>query len=164
MTNDAEGGRQHAAKNFLVMPGLAAFAKASASQANSWPRRSLGGDGSRASTFFVPFKGKTWMTGTSSAKTRFALLPGHDGVLLFRRLCSSRLAVAHQAIEMHADVGGFGRGVGQRNGAIEGDPRLVVAAKLHQESAAHAEVMKIVRQPRCQRLDHVERRLRSAHF
>jgi hypothetical protein len=26
-------------------------------------------------------KEKTWMAGTSSAKTRFALLPGHDGFL-----------------------------------------------------------------------------------
>jgi hypothetical protein len=31
---------------------------------------------SRASTSYFPTK--TWMAGTSSAKTRFALLPGHD--------------------------------------------------------------------------------------
>ena len=68
-------------------------------------------------------------------------------------------AVAHQAVEMHADVGGFGRGVGQRNGAVEGDSRLVVAAKLHQERAAHAEEVKIVRQPLAERLDHVQRGL-----
>jgi hypothetical protein len=28
---------------------------------------------------FVGVTKKTWMAGTSSAKTRFALLPGHDG-------------------------------------------------------------------------------------
>src|SRR5215471_6610627 len=140
MTNDAEASRQRAAKISSSCPGL-----------------------SRASTFFVPFKGKTWMAGTSSAKTRCALLPGRDGVL-FRRLCSSRLTVAHQAIEMHADVGGFGRGVGQRNGTVEGDARLIVAAELHQEGAAHAEIMKIVRQPQRQWFDHVECRLRSAHL
>jgi hypothetical protein len=29
--------------------------------------------------FLVAASNKTWMAGTSSAKTRFALLPGHDG-------------------------------------------------------------------------------------
>ena len=60
----------------------------------------------------------------------------------------ARLAVAHQAVEMHADMGGFRRGVGERDGAVEGDAGLVVAAELHQERAAHAEEMKIIRQPR----------------
>jgi hypothetical protein len=33
----------------------------------------------RASTTFLVFRlPKTWMAGSSSAKTRFALLPGHD--------------------------------------------------------------------------------------
>ena len=36
----------------LVMPGLAAFAKASACQVNLSPRRSLGGGGARASTTY----------------------------------------------------------------------------------------------------------------
>ena len=61
---------------------------------------------------------------------------------------------------MHADMGGFRRGVGERDGAVERDPGLVVAAELHQERALDAEEMKIVRQPRRQRLDHVQRRLR----
>ena len=34
----------------------------------------------RASTSFVLPVFKTWMAGTSSAKTRFALLPGHDEI------------------------------------------------------------------------------------
>jgi hypothetical protein len=42
------------------------------------------------------FKRKTWMAGTSSAKTRFALLPGHDvsitHVALYQRLlCQIRI-------------------------------------------------------------------------
>jgi hypothetical protein len=59
--------RRHA-RHKLVMPGLAAFAKASAGRANSWPRRSLGGGGSRASTFFVP-RERSWMAGTSPGMT-----------------------------------------------------------------------------------------------
>ena len=53
----------------------------------------------------------------------------------------ARLAVAHQAVEMHADVSGFRRRIGQRDGAIECDPRLVIAAELHQERTLHAEKM-----------------------
>ncbi len=47
------------------------------------------------------------------------------------RLHIARLAVAHQAVDVHADVGGFGGGVGERDGAVEGDVRFVVAAELH---------------------------------
>src|SRR5271168_3549096 len=51
---------------------------------------------------------KTWVAGTSSAKTRFALLPGHDGLL------SSKIdqtdPVGHQsglvlAFDLDADAG-----------------------------------------------------------
>src|SRR3979409_58856 len=59
------------------------------------------------------------------------------------RLRPARRAVAHQAVEMHPDMGGFGRGIGERDGAVERDTSLVVAAKLHQERAAHPEEMKI---------------------
>src|SRR4051794_15849874 len=74
---------------------------------------------------------------------------------LLPRLLAAGLAVALQAVEVHADVGGFGRSVRQRNGAVEGGARFVVAAELHQEGAAHAEEVKIVRQPLRQRLDQV---------
>ena len=57
----------------------------------------------------------------------------------------ARRAVAQQAIEMHADVGGFCRRVGERDGAVERDAGLVIAAELHQEGAADAEVMEIIR-------------------
>src|ERR1700688_135435 len=53
------------------------------------------------------------------------------------RLRAVWCAVAHQAVEMHADVGGFGGRVGERDGAVESDARLLVAAKLHQDRAAH---------------------------
>src|SRR5664280_2241173 len=71
-------------------------------------------------------------------------------------LRAARLAVSHQSVEMHADMGGFRRGVGQRDGAVECHPGLVIAAELHQESAAHTEEMKIIRKPFAQRLDHFE--------
>ncbi len=44
-----------------------------------------------------------------------------------------------------ADVSRFRRGIGKRNGTVEGDPRLVVATELHQEGAPHAKEMKIIR-------------------
>jgi hypothetical protein len=59
---------------------------------------------------------------------------------------------------MHPDVGGFRGGVGERDGAVECHAGFVVAAKLHQEGAAHAEEMKIIRKPLSQRLDQFERR------
>lgn len=65
---------------------------------------------------------------------------------------------------MHADMGGFRRGIGERDGAVEGDARLVVAAELHQERAAHAEEMKIIRETLGQRLDHLKRRLGPVHL
>src|SRR5207237_7293758 len=58
------------AKFSVVMPGLAAFAKASAGRAHSWPRRSLGGDGSRASTPLLPHERTTWMAGSGPAMTK----------------------------------------------------------------------------------------------
>jgi hypothetical protein len=68
--------------------------------------------------------------------------PGHDGSIIFvspgmtvrmcwvllPRLHPARLVVAHQAIEMQPDVGGFRRGIGERDGAVEGDAGLIVAA------------------------------------
>src|SRR6185369_2066443 len=63
---------------------------------------------------------------------------------LLPRLLAAGLAVALEAVEVHADVRGFGRGIRQGNGTVEGCPGLVVAAELHQEGAAHAEEVKIV--------------------
>src|ERR1700752_5528452 len=54
--------------SLLVMPGLAAFAKASAGRASKQPRRSLGGDGSRSSTSRFPEAPKTWMAGHRRAE------------------------------------------------------------------------------------------------
>src|SRR5436190_10560906 len=86
-------------------------------------------------------RARTWMPGTSPGMTTIWI------DLLLPRLFAAGLAVALQAVEVHADVGGFGRSVRQRNGAIEGRAGFVIAAELHQEGAAHAEEMKIVRQP-----------------
>src|SRR6516162_10828299 len=98
------------------------------------------------------------MAGSSPAMTSNPLsdlLPGLRAV---------GLAVTHQAIEMHADMGGFGRGIGERDRAIEGDARLVVAAKLHQKRAAYAEEVEIIRKPRRQGLDQFQRRLGPTHL
>ena len=56
-------------------------------------------------------------------------------------------------------MGGLGRAIGQRNGAVEGDTGLVTAAKLQQERTPYAKKMKVIRQPAGQRLDHLKRRL-----
>src|SRR2546429_6372386 len=64
---------------------------------------------------------------------------------LLHSLRATRLAVTHQSIEMHADVGSFSGRVGERNGTVEGDTGFFVALELHQERAAHPEIMKIVR-------------------
>src|ERR1700681_4749097 len=82
--------------------------------------------------------------------------------LLLPRLRTLRLAVAHQPVEMHADMGSLRRGVGERDGAVECDAGFLVAAKLHQEGAAHAKEMKIVRKPRRQRLDPLQPRPRGS--
>src|ERR1700686_767490 len=84
---------------------------------------------------------KTWMPGTRPGMTAersrhpFAHRPS------FPRLGPARRAVAHQAVEVHPDMGGFGGSIGERDGAVERDAGLVIAAKLHQERAAHAEEM-----------------------
>jgi len=75
-----------------------------------------------------------------------------------------RLAVADQPVEMHPDVSGFGRGIGERDGAVERHASLLIAAKLHQERAAHAKEMEITREPLAQRLDHLQRGLSSAYL
>src|ERR1700761_3091556 len=83
---------------------------------------------------------------------------------LLARLGIRRLTIPHQAIQMHADMGGFGGCVGERDRAVKGDAGFVVAAKLHQEGTAHAEEMKIIGESRRQRLDHLQRRLRAAYL
>src|SRR3569623_1695379 len=80
--------------------------------------------------------------------------PGHDDVeaqclfrlrtLLRAATARLRLAVPDQAVDVHADVGSRGGGIGQCDGAVEGDTGFVVAAELHQEGAAYAVEMKIV--------------------
>src|SRR5262249_45768428 len=56
---------------------------------------------------------------------------------------ADRGAVLDQAVKVHADVGGLGGGIGERNGAIEGDARLLVAAELHQQRTLDAEKMEV---------------------
>src|SRR4051812_23762554 len=98
---------------------------------------------------------------------RTALSISDIGVRLFPNyFCPARAggAVALQAVEMHADVRGFGGRIGKRNRLIEGDARLLVAAELHQKAALDAEEMEIARKLGRQRLDHVERGLRTVDF
>src|SRR5713226_10405960 len=81
-----------------------------------------------------------------------------ESELFFRDFGTARLAVAHQAVEMHPDVGGFGGSAGERDSAVECHAGFVIAAELHQEGTAHTEEMKIIRKPLSQRLDQFERR------
>src|SRR5258708_28533172 len=84
----------------------------------------------------------------------------NSGRSLSRRL---RCAVADQAVEMHPDVGGFRRGIGERDGAVEGDAGLVIAAELHQKCAFRAEEVEIIRKPPRHPLHPRRRRPRAAH-
>src|SRR6478672_10123293 len=106
------------------------------------------------STIIPRTNGRTTIRHRNASPARY-LLP---------RLHPARLAVAHQAVEMNPDMGGLGGSVGERDGAVERHAGLVVAAKLHQERAAHAEEMKIIRKPLSQRLEHLEGRFRPAHL
>src|SRR3982750_3952066 len=87
---------------------------------------------------------------------------GHGN--LFSSLCRARRAVAHQAVKVHSDVSGFGGGVGERDRAVEGYSGFVDATQLHQQRAAHTEVMEIVRKTRAERFEYLKRRLRPAYF
>ncbi|KAH2816685.1 hypothetical protein KXV85_004308, partial [Aspergillus fumigatus] len=49
--------------------------------------------------------------------------------LLPRRAC---LAVPDQTVDMHADMRRLGRGIGERDGTVESDAGLFMAADLHQ--------------------------------
>ena len=62
-------------------------------------------------------------------------------------------AVAHQPVEMRADVGGFRGGVGERDRPIEGDPRLVAAAELLQVPERETEEIEVAGEFWGERLD-----------
>src|SRR5436309_15641196 len=79
-----------------------------------------------------------------------------------RRACGRRLL--RQMIEMLADVRGLGGRVGERDRAVEGDTRLLVAAELLEQAALEAEEMEIAGERLGQRLDHRERGLRPAQL
>src|SRR3569833_1902983 len=81
---------------------------------------------------------KTGSTSSVQHAAPTTLLPGGHSPLV---------AVALEAVELHPDMSGFGRTVRQRNGTVEGDARLLVAIEQHQQRAAHAEEIEVVRQP-----------------
>src|SRR5262245_27075421 len=65
---------------------------------------------------------KTWMPGTSSAKTRFALLPGHDEEKIFEQVVGFSLpsfvlraeasqALTEQAMTVFTDTAGADAGI-----------------------------------------------------
>src|SRR2546430_11504 len=62
--------------------------------------------------------------------------------------------VGGEAVDLAADMGGFGGGVGQGNGPVEGLPGFRVAAELQQERAPHAEEVEIAAERIGQGLDH----------
>src|SRR5258708_2344077 len=63
---------------------------------------------------------KAWMPGTSSAKTRFALLPGHDGCLRRRVRKAIRLELVAQC--GFQDLAGGGMGNAFDEGDVVGHP------------------------------------------
>src|SRR3954468_1208786 len=70
--------------------------------------------------------------------------------------------VGGQPVDLAADVGGLGGGVGERNGPVEGLPGLRVAAELQQEGPARAEEVEIAAERLRQRLDHRQGLRRAA--
>jgi hypothetical protein len=70
-------------------------------------------------------------------------------------------AFRFEAVEVHADVGGFGGGVGQPDGVAEGDPGFRVAPQLQQQPAAHAVEVEVAAQRLLQRFDQGQRLLRA---
>src|SRR5262252_2163434 len=63
-------------------------------------------------------------------------------VLIGTRI-GDELAVLRQPVEMHSNVGRFGRGMGERDGLIEGDTGFPRAPQLHQKSTLEPEKMEI---------------------
>src|SRR5262245_26036966 len=61
-----------------------------------------------------------------------------------------------QPVDLMADVGGFRRRIGERDGAIEGNPSLVRTAELFQKCPAGAVKVEIAIQLLGQWLDHGE--------
>jgi len=59
-----------------------------------------------------------------------------------------------QAVQVHADVGGLGRRVGERDRLVKGCTRLIISAKLQEQCPLGSEEVKVTREPRCQRFDH----------
>src|ERR1700722_7577022 len=55
------------------------------------------------------------------------------GTFLAAALAGGRRALLRELIEMLADMGGFGRRVGERDRPVEGGARLGVAAEPHQQ-------------------------------
>src|SRR5689334_2328494 len=83
------------AGNYTVMPPRYYVTSRSVSASSSWPGLS------RPSTPFFSDAPKTWMPGSSSAKTRFALLPGHER--RERDLSAGRTDVEHVAVVARLD-------------------------------------------------------------
>ena len=117
------------------------------------------------------------MPGPAAASTSFVAAPedadgrekpGHDGFSVAGFTsppwCRDRLAVPHQPVDMHADMRGLGRRIGERDGLVEGVAGLRAAAELDQQRALHAEEVEIGRQLGRQRLDHRERGLWASHL
>ena len=74
------------------------------------------------------------------------------------------MGIIGQPIELLADVRGFGRRVGERDGAVECNARLPGAAKLQQECAARAVEVEVAVELRGERFDHGECLSGAAHL
>src|ERR1700716_1734190 len=112
----------------------------------TWPvRRAVFETGAVSVIVGMAFSLKSWLMHNS--RTNGARPNRQRRELFFRDFGTARLAVAHQAVEVHADVGSFGGSIGKRDGSVERHPGLVIAAELHQKRAAHAEEMKVIRKP-----------------
>src|SRR4029453_14115253 len=84
-----------------------------------------------------PFVPRTTDPGPSRQPTQKSLQSIGGGMPRLRR-DAGRFAVLDQAVEMHADVGCLGRGIGERDRLVEGDARFIGASELHEQRALDA--------------------------
>jgi len=69
-----------------------------------------------------------------------------------------------QAVDLAADMQCLGRRGSQSDRLVERLVRSMRAPELYQQRTAHTEEIEIAGEPRCQRFDHVQRRLRTPKF
>src|SRR3954471_17006788 len=96
-----------------------------------------------------------------SSSHHFDTSSGNFFGLSFRARSASTVG---KTIELKANVGSFGRRIGERYGAVEGGARLLGPAELLEECATRAMEIEIAPELGRKRLDHRQRISGTPHF